>query len=147
MSTILPHIMRIQNACLKCAARGSPKIQDTKSSFWHYRTTLSGCTFVAMVCIGNRIKLLNADTSSTCPHNMVNFGLLTAEFCWRVLGTPANFNGFASWQRYCTALQQWASAKLCGIEQRAPPIFGRAAITLKLIRGFGFGGFVKSRLK
>jgi len=28
-------------------------------------------------------KLLNTDTSSTCPHNMVNFGLLTAEICWR----------------------------------------------------------------
>jgi len=38
--------------------------------------------------------------------------------------------GFASWQRYCTALQYWASAKLCGIEQRAPPIFSRATITL-----------------
>jgi len=24
----------------------------------------------------------------------VNFGLLTAEICWRVWGTPANFNGF-----------------------------------------------------
>jgi len=32
--------------------------------------------------------------SSTCPHNMVNFGLLAAEICWRVWGTPANFNGF-----------------------------------------------------
>ena len=30
----------------------------------------------------------------------------------------------------CSALQYWASAKLCGVEQRAPPIFGRAAITL-----------------
>jgi len=28
------------------------------------------------------------------PHNMVNFGLLAAEICWRVWGTPANFNGF-----------------------------------------------------
>jgi len=28
------------------------------------------------------------------------------------------------------ALQQRASAKLYGIQQRAPPIFGRAAITL-----------------
>jgi len=37
--------------------------------------------------------------------------------------------GFASWQRYCTPLQ-WASAKLCGVEQRAPPIFHTAAITL-----------------
>jgi len=34
------------------------------------------------------------------------------------------------WQRYCTALEQWASAKICGVQQRAPPIFGRAAITL-----------------
>ena len=29
-----------------------------------------------------------------------------------------------------TVLLQWASAKLCGVEQRAPPIFGRTAITL-----------------
>jgi len=34
------------------------------------------------------------------------------------------------WQRYCTAVEQWASAKLCGVQQRAPPIFVRAAITL-----------------
>ena len=45
--------------------------------------------------LDNRKKnLLNTDTSSTCPHNMVNFGLLTTEICWRVWGTPANFNGF-----------------------------------------------------
>jgi len=39
-------------------------------------------------------NLLNSNTSSTCPDNMVNFGLLTAEICWQVWGTPANFNGF-----------------------------------------------------
>jgi len=39
-------------------------------------------------------KLLNSNISSTCPLNMVNFGLLTAEICGRVWGTPANFNGF-----------------------------------------------------
>jgi len=42
------------------------------------------------------------------------------------------------WQRYCTALEQPASAKICGratrngiteLSQRAPPIFGWAAIT------------------
>ena len=27
-------------------------------------------------------------------NSMVNFGLLTGEICWRVWGTPANFNGF-----------------------------------------------------
>jgi len=39
-------------------------------------------------------KLLNSSTSSTCSHNMVNFGPLTAEICWRVWGNPANFKGF-----------------------------------------------------
>jgi len=38
--------------------------------------------------------------------------------------------GFASWQPYCAALEYWASATLCSVKQRAPPIFGRAAITL-----------------
>jgi len=71
------------------------RIHDAqKSPFWHHRTTLSGCIFAAEACIDNRKNLLNIDTSSTCPHNMVNFGLLTAEICWRVWGTPANFNGF-----------------------------------------------------
>jgi len=39
-------------------------------------------------------NLLNSITSSTCPDNMVNFGLLATEIRWRVWGTPANFNGF-----------------------------------------------------
>ena len=61
---------------------------------------------------------------------MVNFGPLAAEIGPVVWGTLQISTGFASWQRYCTALQYWASAKLCGVEQRAPPVFGRAAITL-----------------
>ena len=32
--------------------------------------------------------------SSTCPHNMVNFGTLVAEIGLPVWGTPTNFNGF-----------------------------------------------------
>ena len=39
-------------------------------------------------------KLLGSNISPTCPHNMVNFGPLAAAICWRVWGTPANFNGF-----------------------------------------------------
>jgi len=63
--------------------------------FWHHRTNLSGCIFAAKARIDNRKKnLLNIDTSSTCLRNMVTFGILTAEICWRVWGTPANFNGF-----------------------------------------------------
>jgi len=37
---------------------------------------------------------LNSNTSSTCPHNMVNFGPVTAEIGLGVWGTPAKFNGF-----------------------------------------------------
>jgi len=37
---------------------------------------------------------------------------------------------FLYWQPYCRALEQWASAKLCSVEQRAPPAFGRTTITL-----------------
>ena len=127
--------------------------------------------------------------SSTCPHNMVNFGPLAAEIGRVVWGTRLKFqrvsrlgsitaatslngsqpyfarclavscaatlykhfwwllprNGIlpaakfslrppslalSYWQHYCMALEQWAQAKLCGIENRAPPIFGRATITL-----------------
>ena len=51
--------------------------------------------FTTKARIDNRKKnLLNSNVSPTCPHNMVNFGPLVAEICWRVWGTPANFNGF-----------------------------------------------------
>jgi len=39
-------------------------------------------------------KFLISNISPTFPHNMANFGSLTAEIGWRVCGTPANFNGF-----------------------------------------------------
>jgi len=45
---------------------------------------------------------------------------------------------FRYWQRYCMGLEQWASAKLCGIQQRAPPIFGKAVITLDIGSHFSF---------
>ena len=74
-------------------------------------------------------KLLNTDTSSTCRRTMVNFGLVTAEICWRVWGTPANFNGF----RVLTALLHGTSsgrqANFAALNRRHH-LFGRAAITL-----------------
>jgi len=48
-------------------------------------------------------SLLSSDMSSTCPHNMVNFGLLTAEIDPVVWGTLQILTGFAFWQHYCTA--------------------------------------------
>ena len=41
-----------------------------------------------------RKKSLSIVTSSTCPHNMVSFGPLTAEIGSTIWGTPANFNWF-----------------------------------------------------
>jgi len=59
-----------------------------------YRTTLSGYIFATKACTDNRKKkLLNSNMSSTYPH-MANFGPLTADICWWVWGTPANFNVF-----------------------------------------------------
>ena len=77
----------------------SLKIQDAKSrqksASRHHRTTLSGYIFATKAHIDNPKKsLLSSNTSSTCPHNMVNFGPLAAEIDPVVWGTPANFNGF-----------------------------------------------------
>jgi len=58
-------------------------------------------------------NLLNSNTSSTCPHNMMNFGPLTAETDWQVWGTPANFNGVRVLARYCSDIAQRKSTKLC----------------------------------
>jgi len=94
---------------------------------------LSGYIFETKARIDNRKKnLLSSNISSTCPHNIVNFGPLAAKIILLVWGIPANFNGFRVLAAllHGTALQYWASAKLCGVEQRAPPILGRAAITV-----------------
>ena len=70
-------------------------------------------------------NLLSSNISSTCPHNMVNFSPLAAQIDPVVWGTSATFNGF----RILAALLH-GTPVLGGVEQRAPPIFGRAAITL-----------------
>jgi len=76
-----------------CCTRLAGNTGRKKPPFWHHRTTLSVYIFGTKACIDNRKKLLNSNTSSACSDNMVNFGLLMAEICWRVWGTPANFNG------------------------------------------------------
>jgi len=66
-----------------------------KSPSAHHRTTLSGYIFATKARIDNRKKnLLSSNISSTCPHDMVNFGLLAADIGPVAWGTPANFNDF-----------------------------------------------------
>ena len=89
----------------------SPKIRHLATIAQRCRTVSSQLRHVST--IGK--NLLNSITSSTGPDNMANFGLLTAEIRWRVWASLQISTSFASWQRYCTALQQCASTKLCGV--------------------------------
>jgi len=74
--------------------------------------------------------LFNSNISSTCPHNMVNFGPLAAEIDWGFLGTPTNFNGFRVLAPLLHVTPVVGVSQTCGLQQRTPPIFGWAAITL-----------------
>jgi len=47
-------------------------------------------------------------------HMSLRYAELTSEICWRVWGTPANFNGFRVFASlYCTDVAQRRSTKLC----------------------------------
>ena len=83
--------------------------------------------------------------SSTCLHNMVNFGPLAAEIGLPVWGTSANFNGFRVLAALLHGSQVVSVSQICGIEQRAPSMFGRATIRLGIgphSRLFMFYSFV-----
>jgi len=80
--------------CTWLTGNAGPKIAKNSPSE-HQRTTLSGYIYTQLKHVSTIEKnLLNSNTSFTCPHNMVNFGLLTTEIRSGVWGTPANFNGF-----------------------------------------------------
>jgi len=77
-------------ACWKCRTKVGKNCASG-----HHCTTLLGYIFATKACIDNsKKKLVKQQCLPTCPHNMVNFGLLAAEICWWVWGTPGNFNGF-----------------------------------------------------
>ena len=75
-------------------------------------------------------NLLSSNISSTCPHNMVNFGPLTAEIGWQVWGTPSYFNGYRVLAALLHGSQVVSVSQTLRVEQRAPPMFGRATIRL-----------------
>ena len=61
----------------------------------HHNSTLLGYIFATRhVSTIWKKNLLNSNISPTCPHNMVNFGLLAAEIGSLVWGPPANLNQF-----------------------------------------------------
>jgi len=77
--------------CPKLANGSQPLCAEVR----HIVRTLSGYIFATKACIDNRKNnLLSSNMSSTCSHNMVNFGTLATEVDPVVWGTPANCNGF-----------------------------------------------------
>ena len=85
---------------MRLAANAGPKKSCQKSPSGHHPTTLSGYIFATnatKACIDNtqsEKNLLSSNISSTCPHNMVNFGPLAAGIVSLVWGPPGNFNWF-----------------------------------------------------
>jgi len=77
-----------------CCKRLAANTGRKKSPSANHRTRLSGYIFATKARIDNRKKVLNSNTSPTRSYNTVNFDPLTAEICWRVWGTTANFSGF-----------------------------------------------------
>jgi len=95
--------MQVWNVRLLHAARWKYRTQKwlKNSSSANHRTNLSS-QLRHESTIGKK-TLLSSNISSRCPHNMVNFGLLTAKIGWQVWGTPTNFNGF----RVLASLLHW----------------------------------------
>ena len=178
-----------ETCCTRLAENAGPKnhqkIRHLRTIAQLWRAVSSQLRHV--LTIGK--NLVNSSISSTCPHNMVNIGPLTAEIGLPVRGTSRHISmGFMSWLRYCTDVGHRRPIKLCtmfgrllgwyttvhfrgflpryrilsgarftlhppslalsyfgsvtarhlssgrepncGIEHRAPPIFGRATIRL-----------------
>jgi len=80
------------------AARNKTQKSREKLAIWapshNFVGFLSGYIFATKAHIDNGKNLLSSNISSTCPHNMVNFGPLAAVIFSLVWGTPGNFNGF-----------------------------------------------------
>jgi len=89
----------------------------------------SGWIFATKACVDNRKKnLLSSNISSTCPHNMANFGPLAAEIVsgvwgvWSVcLPAPQQIStGFVSCLRYCSDVAYQRPTKLCTVFGHTP---------------------------
>jgi len=77
-----------------CCKYGTQKVVKNR----HLGTIAQLCPAISsqlrhVSTIGKK-KLLSSNASSTCSHNVVNFGPLATEIGSGVWGTPANFNGF-----------------------------------------------------
>jgi len=72
-----------------CCTRLAENTGCKNSPSGHHRTTLLGYIFTIKARIDNWKKMLSSNISSTCPHNMVNFGPVATEIDPLVWGTPS----------------------------------------------------------
>jgi len=82
--------------CTRLAGNAGPK----KIAILAPSCNFVGYIFTTKAHIDNQKNLLSSNISSTRPYNMVNFGILAANWCPKltivslVWGTPSNINGF-----------------------------------------------------
>jgi len=76
------------------------------SLFWIWISLTEGLGMLSCVVSTIGKNLLSSNISSTCPHNMVNFGPLAAEIGSLVWGTPANFNWCSVTARHSSSGRQ-----------------------------------------
>jgi len=77
-------------------------------------------------------KKLSSNISSTRSHNMVKFRPSSGWDRSGSLGHPCKFQRVSHLGSVTARHSSNGRAKLCSVEQRAPPIFDRAAITLSI---------------
>ena len=120
--------------CTRFAGNAGPKKIAKKSSSAHHRTTLSAISSQLrhISTIGKKFV-----KQQYLLHVFSQYGELrptSAEIVSLIWGTQANFNGvfLVLAALLHGTLVVGVRAKLCGVEQRAPPTFGRATISIVL---------------
>ena len=80
--------------CRRLTDNTGRKKSRQKSPSRHRRTNLSGYIFAPEARIDNRKKIVKQQYIRHMSSQYGKLGLLAAEICWRVWGTPTPFNGF-----------------------------------------------------
>jgi len=134
--------------CTRLAKNTGRKKSSKNSPSGHHRTTLSDHIFATKARIDNRKKFVR---QQYLPHMSSQYGELRPTSGWdrfRCLGHPSKFQ-WVSRLGFVTARHSGSGRQPnCGVEQRAPAMFGRAAITLgigphsSLIVFSGFGALI-----
>jgi len=126
-------LVRIYNAGLECAASGSLEMRDAKMT---QKNRHLGT--IAQLCQAESSQLRHASTigqklvkQQCLPHKSSQYGDLRPTNGWDWFGSLGHPNTLQRVLRLGSVTaphsSSWRQPK-CGVEQRAPPIFGRAAI-------------------